>query len=286
MARVDEIPMSSLCGKGVVSPRQPYSIFEKIVVLSPMVYFLTRPYLSPSEKSFAVDRAPPDAAIWNTTKTFSRQFRTFLWKALHKSQKIGEYWMNITNYEHCSQCSKCRVTEDLEHIILKCEIPGRAKIWEITKSLWLKKHNQWPELNNIGNITGCGFAEFKNEQKKPIPGTDRLYQILISEATHFIWKLRNEHIFRLNSEGDWPSENEVHNRWLAIINTRLTLDRSATHHRFDRCAIKPSTVLDTWAKTLKNENSLPKNWITSPGVLVDVAQSEQNGGLAIMTDPL
>ena len=235
----------------------------------------------------AFDTIPSDAAIWNTTKnkTFSKQFRTFLWKAIHKTQKIGEYWLNITNYEHRSQCGKCGETENLEHILLQCEIPGRAKIWETTKSLWLKKHSKWPELNNIGNITGCGLADFRDERKKPIPGANRLYQILISETAHFIWKLRNERIFKLNSEEEWPGEHEVHNRWLAIINARLTLDRSATHRKFDTRAIKSSTVLDTWTKTLKNEQLLPKNWITSPGVLVDVAQSEQNGGLAAQTDP-
>jgi len=207
-------------------------------------------------------------------KDFNKPYRTFLWKALHKNHKIGDYWSYIPNYEHRSMCHKCGTTEELEHIILKCDIPGQEIVWNITKTLWLKKITRWPDLKNIGDILGCGLAEVKDGHNRLIKGASRLYRILISEATLFIWKLRNERLFKHDSEELWPNRAEIHNRWLAILNAMLTLDRSATHSKYNQRAIKPQIVLDTWAKTLKNEPELPKNWISTPGVLVDVAISE------------
>jgi hypothetical protein len=155
-------------------------------------------------------------------------------RALHKNHKIGDYWSHIPNYEHRSTCHKCRTTEDLEHIILECDIPGREIVWNATKSLWLKKVNRWPKLKNIGDILGCGLAEFKSNHNKLMKGANRLYRILISEATHFIWKLRNEQLFKHESKEEWPHQTEILNKWVAIINPRLTLDRSATHSRYDK----------------------------------------------------
>ena len=116
-------------------------------------------------------------------------------------------------------------------------------------------------------------------------GANRLYRILISEATHFIWKLRNERLFKHESEEEWPHQTEILNKWIAIINTRLTLDRSATHSKYDKRAIKPHVVLDTWVKTLKNEHELLKNWISTPGVLVDVTVSEHLEELDLPNEP-
>jgi len=49
-----------------------------------------------------------------------------------------------------------------------------------------------PDLKNIGDIFGCGLAEVKDGHNQLIKGASRLYRILISEATLFIWKLKNE----------------------------------------------------------------------------------------------
>jgi hypothetical protein len=85
-----------------------------------------------------------DKTIWQMIKNkdFNKPYRTFLWKALHKNHKIGDYWSYIPNYEHRSTCHKCGTMEELEHIILKCNIPGQEIVWNITKTLWLKK-NLW-----------------------------------------------------------------------------------------------------------------------------------------------
>jgi ribonuclease HI len=109
------------------------------------------------------------------------------------------YWLNITNFEHRGICHKCDTVEDIEHIIFSCDIPGHKIIWNATQNLWAKKHNYWPRIKCIGSITSCGLAKFKNDKNKPVPGANRLYRIIISEAAHLIWKLRNEHIFKYTS---------------------------------------------------------------------------------------
>ena len=106
--------------------------------------------------------------------------------------------------------------------------------------------------------------------------------MLVSEATLFIWKLRNEQLFKHESEELWLDQAEIHNRWLAVINARLTLNQSATHSKYNQRAIKPKVVLDTWVKTLKNEAELPKNWISTPRVLVDIAILEHQEGLNLL----
>jgi hypothetical protein len=228
----------------------------------------------------AFESVPPDRLVWNSSrnKDFSKSFHTFLWKTIHQTQKIGPYWLNITNFEHRGSCQKCDTIEDLEHIILGCDIPGHRIIWDATRNLWNKKHNYWPGIKCIGSITGCGLAEFKDERKNALPGANHLYRILVSEAAHLIWKLRNERIFKHASEDQWPTAPKIHNRWLATINARLTLDRSSTNRIYGKKAIKAKIVLNTWAKTLKNEADLPPNWITSPGVLVDIAPLEHQRG--------
>jgi exonuclease III len=224
---------------------------------------------------------PDSHQVWDTTnhKDFSKVFRTFLWKSLHNTHKIGDYWHNIDNYSHRANCQKCGVTEGLEHVLLQCDIPGQKVIWESTRALWLKKHDTWPELANIGAITGCGLIEFKNEGGKVLPGTARAYRILISESTHLIWRLRCTRVHEGKPEEEWPKDPEIHNRWLATINARLTLDRSSTSKKYGKKATKQSLVLDTWDKIIKAGPDLPHNWLKSPGVLVGIDQMEHQDGI-------
>ena len=74
--------------------------------------------------------------------------------------------MQIPNFEQREKCPKCNVTEDMEHILLHCDILGQKIVWRAAKQLWRKKHETWPDLRNIGYITGCGLASFKNPEGK------------------------------------------------------------------------------------------------------------------------
>ncbi|KAJ7157685.1 hypothetical protein C8R43DRAFT_883247 [Mycena crocata] len=126
---------------------------------------------------------PTPAQIWTSirTKNFSRQVKNFYWKSMHSAHRIGAFWKHIPECEERGTCQFCGELEDLEHITLKCRRPGQTQIWALAKELWLKKHDAWPELS-LRSILGCGLATFTDGRGRKLPGTIRLYQILISES--------------------------------------------------------------------------------------------------------
>ena len=224
---------------------------------------------------------PDDCQVWKSTRhqDFSKVFRTFVWKSIHATHQIGNYWDNIDNFSHRAKCEKCQVTKTLEHIILQCDIPGQQIVWKNVKDLWLKKHENWPELTSIGLITGCGLMEFKDIGGKVLKGVGWAYRILVSESAHFIWKLRCMRIHADKPECEWPKDAEIQHRWLSTINTQLALDRSSTSRKYGKKAVKQEIVLSTWERLLKEEENLPKNWLKSPGVLVGINQMEHQDGI-------
>ena len=172
----------------------------------------------------------------------------------------------------------------LEHIILQCDIHGQRIVWRNLKQLWLKKHKSWPELQNIGHMTGCGLAEFKNQEGKALKDVNRLSRILISESAHLIWKLRCKRVSKGKPEEEWPQEAEIHNRWLATMNARLTLDRAITNNKYGKRALRQEVVLGTWRNVLENEKNLPKNWLRTTGVLVGIGQMVHQDGIPDIPD--
>ncbi|KAK0503869.1 hypothetical protein EDD18DRAFT_1062432, partial [Armillaria luteobubalina] len=94
-------------------------------------------------------------------------------------------------------------------------------------------------------------------------GADRLYRILITKSAWLIWKLRNKR--RIGKEDDpdaWHSQQEIHNRWLSVINLRLHLDCLLTNtQRYETKALEHCTVATTWSRLLQNENGLPSDWM-------------------------
>ncbi|KAJ6618920.1 hypothetical protein B0H10DRAFT_1794488 [Mycena sp. CBHHK59/15] len=209
--------------------------------------------------------------IWASVehKDFTRQFKNFLWKSLHLAHRIGPYWKHIPDCEERGTCQFCNETEDLDHITLKCWCPGQNIVWSLAKELWLRKHNPWPELS-LGGLLGRGLASFSDEKGREMPGTSRLYCILISESMFIIWKIRNESVIR--KQGTSLSANEIHNKWLYNINLHLSYDCLLTNHAKygKQNAIKSALVLQTWCCKLKDEHELPDNWTKMPRVLVGI----------------
>ncbi|KAJ7489491.1 hypothetical protein FB451DRAFT_1025059, partial [Mycena latifolia] len=117
--------------------------------------------------------------------------KNFLWKSLHSAHRIGDFWKHIPECEDRGICQFCDEPEDLEHIVLKCRRPGQDTIWSLVKDLWSRKHRTWPELS-LGSILSCGLATFEGEKGRGLPGTARLYCILVSESLFTIWKIHNE----------------------------------------------------------------------------------------------
>ena len=77
----------------------------------------------------------------------------------------------------------------------------------------------------LGQVLGCGLAKIWDQRGKMLKGSSRLFTIVVSESAYLIWRLRCE--WRIEREEDQSkirTREEVTNRWLALINTRLKLN--------------------------------------------------------------
>jgi len=165
----------------------------------------------------------------------------------------------------------------MEHILATCKAIARDTTWKLANEIWKKRHPTKIPVR-LGDILGCGLADFKTNGK-PDKGKNRLYRILVSETAYLIWKMRNERRIR---DGDDPNKehqvNEITNRWSHAINKRLTIDRTLTNiERFGKKAINERLVKNTWKNCLKNEELLHTNWTNLRGVLVGIAVTSPPG---------
>lgn len=106
----------------------------------------------------------------------------------------------------------------MDHILTECEAPPRKLIWKLANNLWMKKSDS-PLPTRLGDILGCGLANFKRNGK-PDKGKNRLYRILVSESAYLIWKMRNERRIRDNNEPPDTPQTLTINRWTHAINKR------------------------------------------------------------------
>ncbi|KIY47302.1 hypothetical protein FISHEDRAFT_45603 [Fistulina hepatica ATCC 64428] len=233
----------------------------------------------------ALDRnhgqSPSNEAIWKalSDKDFTNKQSIFLWKSIHDAYKTGNYWDHIPNFEGRGLCPKCSVAEGLEHILLKCEIPGQSLIWSLAKALLELKNIRWPELS-LGLIMSIGLVEVRGGLNKAKIGDQRLLKIVIAESLYLIWTIRCERrIEFLDDEAKWKSNNHIRNMWIHAINTCLSIDRMMTNrYKFGKLALKKELVLQTWSGVLLNEDSLPDDWISEPRVLVGRAERRRPRG--------
>ncbi|KAJ6478471.1 hypothetical protein C8R47DRAFT_984078 [Mycena vitilis] len=197
---------------------------------------------------------PPASKIWKSTKhkDLSRSVRFFLWMLVHDGYKVGNHWLQIPGHEEKGECTRCGLTETMDHILTKCEVAGQKEIWELASELWQKKTGQQLPKPTTGQIMAC--AAIKKKDK----GTTRLFRILVSESAHLIWKVRNERVIQSKEPA---SINEIRNRWLKTINNRLGLDCALTNeHKWGKKALNKSI----------DEGNLPKDWTWETGVLVGI----------------
>ena len=192
---------------------------------------------------------------------------------MHSTQKIGNFWSNINNYEACQTCNMCEELETMEHILIHCNTTPPRIIWDLAMNLWPHSPQLWPNIS-LGIILGCGSINFPesaaqamhqrvgNETTAP-KGATRLMQILLSESAHLIWVLRCERVIQECSH----TTSEIKNRWTCAINTRLTDDKLTTT-KIKRDAKSTQTVKHTWEHVLRNQMDLPTDWISSREVLV------------------
>ncbi|KAJ6492706.1 hypothetical protein C8R47DRAFT_975753 [Mycena vitilis] len=221
---------------------------------------------------------PTDAAIWSSLRSthIHRLSRNFLWKSVHNIYHVGPFWERIPHLEIFARCSACHLPESMEHIMLECESPGQRQVWYLAQTLWQMRYTPWPKLN-WGLLLGCGLARFKSIKGTPIPAKNRFFAILISNSMRLLWTLRNERLFESRP---CPSEREIHNRWVAALNTALRRDQLLTNKfKFGHLALKKHIVLKTWSGTLLDEDSLPDDWSKLKGVLVGIRPITQQNGV-------
>ena len=212
-------------------------------------------------------------AIWGGLQNPAIRIRVrqFLYKAVHGTQKIREFWDHIPGYEGRKLCKTCRTTETMEHILIHCREPATRLAWRYASELWLHENTPWPGIS-IGTILGCGsisppvpLEENNNDNQRHLnkKGTARLLQILISESTHLIWVLWCERVIQERVHNG----NEIKARWKDAINKRFTDDRIiATQIKKDQAHLK--RLKDTREPVLEREGNLPNQWTHNPEVLV------------------
>ena len=214
-----------------------------------------------------------EATIWNSTRKPSIRpiVQQFLYKTMHDTFITGKRWRDFQGLEDREICATCNTTNDMSHILTRCQEQMTQLIWTLAKDLWPHRSPPWPEIH-LGTILGCGYInaiprdEQQNEQrerKNTYQGLSQLLQILISEAAYLVWVLRCERVI----QGKHLSENEIRNRWLRNINKRLTNDK-ITATRIRRDDGFTNLVVNTWEPTLEKERALPPNWIKHSEVLV------------------
>jgi ribonuclease HI len=206
-----------------------------------------------------------DKTIWNGLRNTAirLKIRQFIYKALHGTQKVGDYWSHINGHETRRTCATCDDTESMDHILIHCREPPATTIWTLARQTWPHAPNLWP-LPSLGIILGCGAIHLPADQPtnhldmntRPQStgkrGIKRLLQILISESAHLIWVLRCERVIQEHRH----TVPEIQARWFNMINKRLTEDR-ITATRIKRNKSYSSLVSSTWEPILSQDSDVP-----------------------------
>ncbi|KAK0504433.1 hypothetical protein EDD18DRAFT_1306014 [Armillaria luteobubalina] len=204
-------------------------------------------------------------------KDMSRPIRGFLWKVLQNTFKIGAFWERLgPQYAIRGECPHCKVLETMEHILLECDIAGQALIWDLMRELWEKKGQTWI-TPTYGLALGVTLIQIQNGEGKINAGATRLYKIIMTEATHMIWKIRCQRRIQRGDDNPakWHTNEEIQNWWTSTMNQRLTIDCLLTNSlKYGKKAIKKQAVIMTWKGAVYNEKALPEDWTTQNRVLV------------------
>lgn len=81
---------------------------------------------------------PTPMQIWNSirNKDIPKSIRGFLWKSIHSTYKIRDFWENIPNFENRGRCELCGEPKNMEHILLECDKSLASKvIWGAAKDI-------------------------------------------------------------------------------------------------------------------------------------------------------
>ena len=109
-----------------------------------------------------------EATIWQGLRRASIHLRIsqFLYKTMHSTQKIGQYWDHILGYQDHQTCHPCGRTESMEHILIMCEETLTRMIWQMAREIWPVQTYKWLEIS-LGLILGCGTITSPREIAHP-----------------------------------------------------------------------------------------------------------------------
>ncbi len=124
-------------------------------------------------------------------KEFNRPARFFMWMLLHDGYTVGRHWKHISSCEDRIECQMCGTEESMDHILMGCDAPGQREIWGLAQQIWRQKTKTDLTIMK-GIIMSCGVRPPSSHRSQTKWGTERFHQILISESTHLIWKMRND----------------------------------------------------------------------------------------------
>ncbi|KAK0467448.1 hypothetical protein IW261DRAFT_1346353 [Armillaria novae-zelandiae] len=159
----------------------------------------------------------------------------------------------------------------MSHILTTCESPGQKEVCLLAKNILEKKGIEW-RAPTLSLLLACCLPTFKSEKGKRESGKERFYRIIMSISIQVIWGLRCKQV--ISEENTPVNPSVVERTWTRAINDRIEIDCLMTRKKFGWRALKPQVIKNTWEGTLKNKDSLPKNWMKIDGVLVGIGPSE------------
>lgn len=193
--------------------------------------------------------------FWDSlTKTaVSRECRQFLWKTAHDAFMVGDKWRRPKMSDELQAravCSKCNVTESMDHILFQCEAVGRSQVWELLREHWEGTGYEPRELC-WGTIVGAPCMTARADGGvRLLDAKSELWTILATESAYLVWKLRCERV--IQNEGSEFTVAEVENRWRSVILGRAVLDHRSTAKSLGSRALNEEAVQSTWAPLARN----------------------------------
>ncbi|KAH9852193.1 hypothetical protein C2E23DRAFT_921554 [Lenzites betulinus] len=209
-------------------------------------------------------------SVWEAIegKHITKECRQFWWKVMNDAFMVGKHWLRAKMPDQLKEratCAKCGVLESMEHILLNCEATGRSEIWRLVESTWRRTGNEWPELT-WGVIMGAPAVVIRDNDSARRQEAENLWKAMVTEAAYEIWKLRCERV--IQREGREFSQSEVANRWYAMMDRRIALDRNMTAKYLGKRSLKKEQVRAMWTPALSKGTQI--NWVEQYGVLVGI----------------
>ncbi|KAJ7106853.1 hypothetical protein C8R43DRAFT_906013 [Mycena crocata] len=147
---------------------------------------------------------------------------------------------------------------------------------QVRNFLWKTLHGvnrvgYWHHIPELEAREKCHVCEVEESLEHILFDCTTSGQSEAWELAEELWLLKHN-TWPTLSMGSALTSAEIKNRWVALLNEKLNIDRALTNRiKFGRQhAVDPQLLLDTWKGSLYKEEELPDNWLRAPEVLVGV----------------